>query len=88
MTLQELKKKRPFKFSIICKKTGNIEMQNHPPRLSDLQTWEGEGDIKALTQTKVCYEDTRYEARLRLWKYKMEKNGYTFEKVKPNLPLP
>ena len=88
MTLEDLKKKRPFKYSIICKKTGKIQMQNHPPILRDLQTWEGEGDIKTLVQTKVCYEDRRYEARLRLWKYQMKKHGYAFEKVKPNLPLP
>lgn len=86
--LQKLKNQRPFKFTIICKKTGAISEQNHEPLLCDLQTWEGEGDTKKLVQTKLCLIETRYEAKLRLWEYKMEKHGYTFQKVKPNLPLP
>lgn len=86
--LQKLKNQRPFKFTIICKKTGDIREQNHEPHLCELQTWEGEGDAKKLVQTKLCFIDTRYEAKLRLWKYQMKKLGYTFERIKPNLPLP
>jgi len=88
MTLQDLKKQRPYQYEIICQKTGKATYQNHPPTLCDLQTYEPKDNVFELKQTKICYIDTRYEARLRLWKCKMKKAGYVFEKIKPNLPLP
>lgn len=90
MTLEELKKQRPYEYEIVCQKTGASTFQNFPPILSDLQTSEStdQKNVWELKQTKICYIDTRYEARLRLWKYKMKKAGYVFQKIKPNLPLP
>ena len=90
MTLQELKKQRPYQYEIVCQKTGKATYQNFPPMLCDLQTYEptDKENVFELKQTKVCYIDTRYEARLRLWKYKMRKAGYVFQRIKPNLPLP
>jgi hypothetical protein len=63
--------KRPFKYTIICNKTGKHWYQNSPPIISDLQTYEPTADPKIweLKQTKTAYIDTRYEAKLRLYKY-------------------
>lgn len=62
---------KPYKYTIICKKTGRIEETNIEPLLHHLQTWEETEDKnkKVLMQTKECYIDTRYEAKLRLYNY-------------------
>ena len=64
--------RKPYKFTIICDKSGNIVgQQNDEPLLHHLQTWEPTSDpnIKELKQTKTVYIDTRYEAKLRLYNY-------------------
>lgn len=74
--------KKPYKYTIFCHKTGEITETNIFPLLHYLQTWEGTGNnsTKVLKQTKTCYEDTRYEAKLRLWNY--------IEYTKKGLPVP
>ena len=64
--------KKPYMFTIICNKTGNVVCeQNHEPQLRSLQTWEETSDrnVRELKQTKTVYIDTRYEAKLRLYNY-------------------
>lgn len=64
--------KKPYKFTIICNKTGNVVCeQNHEPLLHNLQTWEetSNSNVRELKQTKTAYIDTRYEAKLRLFNY-------------------
>lgn len=68
---------RPFEYSIFNTITGEWNYQNHAPLLHDLQTWEKTDDPnkRVLKQTKVCYIDTRYKAKLRLFRYWQKKNG-------------
>ena len=64
--------KRPYRFTIICNKTGEVICeQNQEPLLHQLQTWEETSDpnVTELKQTKTAYIDTRYEAKLRLFNY-------------------
>ena len=64
--------KRPYKYTIVCNKTNSITETNIAPQLHHLQTYEpieGKEGIKELKQTKTCYIDTRYEAKLRLYNY-------------------
>ena len=63
---------KPYKFVIFDNKTGQICRQtNIEPLLYELQTWEPDGTtgFKILKQTKTCYIDTRYKARLRLYNF-------------------
>lgn len=64
--------KKPFKYFVLDNKTGNVvDETNFLPALHHLQTWEptDKPGVKKLTTTKTVYEDTRYEAKLRLWNY-------------------
>lgn len=63
--------KKPFKYTIICDKTGFCQKTNTPPLTHQLQTYEDtdEVGVKKLTQTKTAYIDTRYDARIRLYNY-------------------
>ncbi len=77
---------KPFKYTIICNKTGEIvELTNIAPLLHQLQTWEGVGEgVSELTQTKTAYIDVRYEAKLRLFNYiTFTKNGLQVPKYRP-----
>lgn len=77
---------KPFKFTIICDKTGCIRETNTTPITSDLQTWELTADPKVseLRQTKTVYIDIRYQAKLRLWKYvNYTRIGKKIPKYKP-----
>ena len=62
---------RPFKYSIIDNKSGYIYETDISPTIRELQTYERTSDPNkfALKQTKTCYIDTRYEAKLRLYNY-------------------
>ncbi len=78
--------KKPFKYSIICQKTGQITETNIPPLLHHLQTWEKTEDesISILKQTKIVYEDMRYDAKLRLYNYvTFTKNGLQIPRYNP-----
>lgn len=78
--------KRPLKFTIICNKTGRIEMTNREPFIRDLQSWEATGDpkIKELKKTKSVWIDVRFAAKIRLWKYiNYTSKGKEFPKYKP-----
>lgn len=69
---------KPYRFTIICRKTGKIEETNHEPLLHHLQSWEptDEPNVRRLKQTKDVWEDTRYAAKLRLYNYlTYTKNG-------------
>jgi hypothetical protein len=64
--------KKPFKYTVICDKTGKVCFEtNRPPLTSELQTWEQTNDpsVKILKQTKTAYIDLRYEAKIRLYNY-------------------
>ena len=79
---------KPYKFTIFCNKTGRIISETNIPPLSryDLLTWEDTEDpkVKVLTQTKACYEDLRYNAKLRLWNYiTYTKKGLKIPKYSP-----
>lgn len=78
---------KPFKFTIIDDKTGNVVSEtNCEPLLHHLQTWEStnEPNVKELKQTKTVYVDTRYEAKLRLYNYiTFTKQGLEIPKYKP-----
>jgi hypothetical protein len=76
---------RPFQYTIICQKSGAITQTNVEPSLDRLQTWEDAGNgAFVLKQTKTCYIDTRYEAKLRLWKYiNYTKKGLEIPRYKP-----
>jgi hypothetical protein len=77
---------RPFEYTIICHKTGRISEQTYPPLLHNLQTWEQtiNPNIRELRQTKTCYIDTRYRAKLRLYNYiTYTKNGLEMPRYDP-----
>lgn len=79
--------KKPYKFTIFCNKTGKILSEtNMPPSPYQLHTWEDteEPNVKVLTQTKTCWVDTRYLAKLRLWNYiTYTKNGLKIPRYSP-----
>ena len=56
---------------IFNKKTNEFEETNIEPLRHHLETYEPTNDpnIRVLKQTKECYIDTRYEAKLRLYNY-------------------
>ena len=64
-------RKRPFKYFVICNKTKDVLYEtNQAPTIDRLQSYvEQEDGTYKLTQTKIAYIDTRYEAKLRLYKY-------------------
>lgn len=79
--------KKPYLFTIICNKTGNVVCeQNNEPQLRSLQTWEDTYDpnVKELKITKTAYIDERYEAKLRLYYYiNFTKKGLEIPKYRP-----
>lgn len=78
---------RPFKYTIWCNKTNTILSQtNIAPLLHELKTWENtdKPNVKVLEQTRTCYVDTRYDAKLRLFNYiTYIKNGLEIPKYNP-----
>lgn len=78
---------RPFKFIIICNKTGEVVREtNIEPMLHELQTWENTNNPKEkiLKQTKTVYIDTRYEVKLRLYNYvTYKRNGLKVPEYNP-----
>ena len=83
----KLKMEKPYKFTVICNKTGKVESeQDFEPFLHSLQTWEDTYDpnVKELKITKTAYIDTRYEAKLRLFNYiNYTKKGLEIPKYRP-----
>lgn len=62
----------PYKYFIICDKTKQVVRQtNIEPLTRDLETYEDTEvrGIKKLTKTRTAYVDTRYDAKVRLFKY-------------------
>ena len=76
---------RPYQYRIFCQKTGQTWETNFAPTLRELQTYEptNDPDMFVLKQTKVCYIDTRYPAKLRLFNYL---NNKTKERLKEYEP--
>ena len=76
---------KPYKYIIFDKKTNKNTEQNQEPVLRDLQTWEptDSPNVRKLEQTKECYIDTRYRAKLRLYKYWQKLNGIIEPKYEP-----
>lgn len=78
---------KPYKYTVICDKTGRVEMEsNFEPSLHRLQTWEETSDpkVRVLKQTKTVYIDMRYEAKLRLYNYiTYKRNGLDIPTNKP-----
>lgn len=68
---------RPYKYSIINRKTNELTETNLTPTLRELQTYEptDKSNVFELKQTKDCFIDTRYEAKLRLYRYWQRMNG-------------
>ena len=88
---------KPYQYTIICQKTGQTWETNFAPTLRELQTYEptNNPDILVLKQTKVCYVDTRYPAKLRLFNYLNNKtkeglkeyNPYTNTEAGKSIPI-
>ena len=76
---------RPYQYAIICQKTGQIWETNFAPTLRELQTYEPteNPDVFVLKQTKVCYIDTRYAAKLRLFNYLNNKTQESLKEYEP-----
>ena len=68
----------PYKYFIICDKTKQVVRQtNIEPLTRDLETYEDTEvkGIKKLTKTRTAYVDTRYDAKVRLFKYLQSKQS-------------
>lgn len=76
---------RPYQYTIICQKTGQFWETNFAPTLRELQTYEttDNPDVFVLKQTKVCYVDTRYPAKLRLYTYLKNKTKEGLKEYEP-----
>ena len=76
---------RPYQYTIICQLTGQTWETNFAPTIRELQTYEptGNPDILVLKQTKVCYVDTRYKAKLRLYNYLNNKTKEVLKEYEP-----
>jgi hypothetical protein len=75
---------KPYKFSILDLKTNEWNCQDREPLLHELQTWEPTSEnVSKLEQTKECYIDTRYEAKLRLFRYWQKKSGIIEKRYNP-----
>lgn len=83
--ITKLAMQKPFKYTIICNKTNEITETNIEPLVHHLETWEPiDENTKIKVQTKTCYLDTRYEAKLRLYNYlEFTKHGKEIPKYKP-----
>ena len=81
--------KKPFEYALFCKITHNILYEtNIAPIKRDLQTWVqiGCSNRFELKQTRECYMDTRYKAKLRLYNYiTYTKQGLEIPSYKPFL---
>ena len=70
--------KRPYRYTVIDNGTGRVLYQTDtPPITDDLCQWIQTEDpnVSQWTQTRTAYIDTRYEAKLRLWRMYAKKNG-------------
>jgi len=89
MNLQEFNKTvmpRPHKFMVIDKMEPKLSYDTDIyPVLVDLETWQPTDKPNKLkrVQTKECYIDSRYEARIRLYEYLLDKNGFSKDRYKP-----
>lgn len=79
--------KKPFRFTIIDRKTKKFEETNITPSHVELFSYvaeSGNSNISHLTQVKDVYEDTRYEAKLRLYNFvTYTKQGKQIPRYKP-----
>ena len=68
---------RPHRYHILDKITRNWEETDIQPRLDELQTYRPteRPDAFRRGETKACYIDLRYEAKLRLYNYLKKKCG-------------
>lgn len=87
MPIKSTDMQKPYRFTVICNKTGDVLQEtNTPPLLHSLKTWEPTDDpnIRVEQITKTVYEDTRYQAKLRLWNYMtFTKKGLEIPKYSP-----
>lgn len=78
---------KPYKYHVFCEKERKfISSSNYPPSLDKLRTWEETDDPKIRVEkiTKTIYEDSRYDAKLRLWNYiNYTKKGIELPKYRP-----
>ena len=76
---------RPYQYTIFCQKTGQTWETNFAPTLRELQTYEPteNPNMFILKQTKVCYIDTRYTAKLRLFNYLKNKTKERLKEYEP-----
>jgi len=89
MDIQEFHKtvmERPRRFMVIDKMDKQLGYDTDMcPVLGDLETWQPSGAVNEFkrVQTKECYKDARYEARIRLYEYLLDKNGFPKDRYKP-----
>ena len=88
MTLQEFHRdimQRPYEFHVLDNLTGEWTFQDNAPRLDELQTYQPTKDphTRVLAQTKECYLDTRYAAKMRLYTYTRKKYGLAVTPYRP-----
>ena len=78
--------KRPYKYTIFDQKTNEIRETDIEPYIHELQTYEptDRTNIRELKQTKICYVDTRYDAKIRLYNYlTYTKKGLSVPRYEP-----
>lgn len=67
---------KPYKYFLIHKETKKVIPfigYNGAPTKKDLCEWVGNNDVKELKQVYDAWIDTRYEAKVRLYKYMLLK---------------
>jgi hypothetical protein len=77
---------KPYKYSIHDTLKNVWTYQNYAPLLHHLETYvqTENPNIKVKKQTKICYTDVRYKAKLRLYNYlTFTKKGLDLPKYKP-----
>jgi len=89
MDIQEFYKtvmERPHRFMVIDKMDKELSYDTDMcPILADLETWQPSGKPNEFkrVQTKECYIDSRYFAKIRLYEYLLDKNGFAKDIYKP-----
>lgn len=77
---------KPYKYTIRCTRTGEIQETNDYPLTHQLETWEPTNDPNVFERklTKIAYVDTRYPAKIRLYNYlTYTKKGLEIPSYKP-----
>lgn len=62
---------KPHRYTIFCAKTGKVKKTNKCPSIETIGSWEHtiKRGIVMLKPSAIVYEDMRYPAKERLYKY-------------------